>query len=107
MTSNYSIREKYTKGLNYEASLIEQLNRISFFHSNGDWDKFEYSVDALSYMIPKDIRDKVLKYKLDNNIKHNTNIEGRNDYIKLWEHINQLLEEANLIFSSSYIKTYE
>lgn len=102
----YDKQEKYQKPVDYEIILGQQMSRISQFRSNKDIEMYEESVDTLLLMLPKKLRDQAIKYKRDNNIEYNVANNGKKKYDDLWVFINDLLEEANIIFKTSYIKTY-
>jgi len=104
---SYTVRDKYQKSIDYEQILFNQMNRIAQFRSNKDVDHYEFSIDTLIFMLPHELREKVLEYKHNNNIDYNTTKEGVIRYDDLWRFVNSVLEESNLIFRTSYIKTYE
>lgn len=114
MTSNnissdgsYTIRDRYQKSIDYEQILFNQMNRIAQFRSNKDVDHYEFSIDTLIFMLPRELRERVMMYKKDEGIVYNTTKEGIVRYDDLWRFVNNVLEESNLIFRTSYIKTYE
>jgi len=96
----------YTQGLDYEGLLNQQIGRIASFRSMKDHKRYFASIDTLIFMMPTELRKKALGYKKDNNISFNLSSIGIEHYDNLWEYCNELLEEANLIFKSRYIKTY-
>lgn len=103
----YQRQERYKGFINYEGLLNQQINRIAEHLSAKKMELFEISVDTLIYMFPLDLRNKALKYKKEHNIEYDLSLNGVQAYVRLWLFCNELLEKNNLIFKSSYIKTYE
>jgi len=111
MTSDkdgYSLNFKYQKPLKYEEVLTIQLNRIAGFRSNRNWENYEDSIITLGFMLPLELRKLIINYQCDNEINNiDTSRNGIKKYDMLWMYINKLLQEENLIFNTTYIKTYE
>lgn len=105
-SSDFERQEKYQKPVDYEQNLLQQMGRIAQYRSNNEFVKYIQGLTALIIMLPKDMREKSLSHKQDLGITFQVNIEGIEKYDQLWIFVNELLEEANLIYRMSYIKTY-
>ncbi len=106
MEDVYERRNKYQKPVDYEQVLNMQMARIAQFRSNKDMEKYEESVDTLIFMLPSKLRESASEYKKKNDISYDISMQGKAAYDRLWRFINEELEKYNLIFRSSYIKTY-
>ena len=103
----YTIRDKYQKPVDYEQLLFNQMNRIAMARSQSNLENFQSSVNTLVIMLPKELRDKAQAYIKKNKIGYGLSAKQKQLYDSLWEYINEILEGSNLIFRTSYIKTYE
>ena len=103
----YLFKEKYTKPIDYESNLSIQMSRIATFRSNRQYREYFTSVDTLVFMLPKKMRSDALEYKKNNNVSMDVCSYGVNQYDEFWMYVNELLEDANLIYRTGYIKTYE
>jgi len=98
----YYLDEVYAKGLNREDTIEKQIRKTVDAYSEGEWDKFEYSIKALIALLPTQIR---IKFKP---LQHDTTKEGIEDHYKQFIKIQETLEqETNMIFKKRYIKTYQ
>jgi len=104
MTEEYVKQEKYQKALDYEQLLFFQIERISKFRSNKDYEHYEISIETFIMMLPKVLRDKAMEYKKNNDLTIDSGLVTKWD--ELWVFINERLEDNNLIFKTSYIKTF-
>ena len=102
----YERQEKYQKPIDYETILGHQMSRIAQYRSNKERELYEESVDTLLIMLPKNLRDKGMELKTKENIHYDISENGKKKYDMLWIHINESLEEHNLIYKTSYLKTY-
>lgn len=103
---DYEVRSKFQHKLDYENVILQQMGRIAQYRSSKDIIHYQSSIDTLVIMLPVVLRDKVLAFKKENKISFHINNEGKEKYDLLWEYINQLLEENNLIFHTKYVKSY-
>ena len=103
----YTIRDKYQKPVDYEQLLFNQMNRISNNRSAGDLERYIDSIETLIIMLPINLRDKAREYKKENNVTFGISEKNKKSYDDLLIFINEHLEKTNLIFRTSYIKTYE
>ncbi|RLF35431.1 MAG: hypothetical protein DRN08_03070 [Thermoplasmata archaeon] len=103
---HYEKQDRYHGFINYESILMQQLNRIAKYRSDKKIELYEQSVDTLIYMLPQDMREKAMEYKKKHDIRYEITQQGIQKYDDLWRYCNELLENANLIFKQSYIKTY-
>ena len=102
----YTIIDKFQKAMDYEQVLNMQIARISQYMSSKDIELYEESVDTLILMLPEELRHDALAYKKENNINYLLSTEGKKKYDDLWVFVNKLLENHNLIFRTSFTKTY-
>ena len=105
-TFEYERQEKYQKPIDYETILGHQMSRIAQYRSNKERELYEESVDTLLIMLPKNLRDKALSFKQQEHIYYDMSEAGKIKYDTLWIQINEALEEHNLIYKTSYLKTY-
>lgn len=89
---------QYYKQVNYENVLSAQLNRIADFYTKRNYGCFVSGIDALVIMMPSDMRERALKFKLEHKIHPGQSEINIRMYTELWMYCNQLLEEGNLIF---------
>jgi len=102
----FEIQNRFQHKLDYENIILQQMGRIAQHRSNKDLIHYQASIDTLVIMLPSVLREKVFEYKEDEGIGFSINTEGKTKYDLLWEYINKLLEENNLIFHTKYIKSY-
>jgi len=103
---NFEVQNRFQHKLDYENIILQQMGRIAQHRSNKDLIHYQASIDTLVIMLPSILRDKVLEYKEAEGIGFSIKTEGKIKYDLLWEFINKLLEENNLIFHTKYIKSY-
>jgi len=103
-TDEYTISEKYRKPLDYEKLLLDQISSISHYRNERKYQNYIVSIETLIIMLPNELRKTVMVYKKDNEIVYS--LGNKDKYDNLWLYINQLLEENNIIFKTSFIKTY-
>ena len=104
---SYTSYNKYQKGIDYEQLLLQQMGRIAQYRSSKQLIMYEEAVDTLVLMLPVEMQETALKYKKDENICFGISQQQKDGYDRLWRFITKLLSEANLIYRTSYIKTYE
>lgn len=106
----YSKQSKYQDGLNYEMILSGHMANIARYRDQNPR-TYASSLETLVLMCPRELREKAQEFMQELHIGACRYTELKPETIKLydrlWEFINQLLEEHNLIFRTSYIKTYE
>ena len=105
-SSEYEKQDKYQKPVDYEQNLLQQMGRIAQYRSNNEFVKYIQGITALIIMLPKDLRTKSFDYKKELGLTYAVTADGIDKYDELWIFINELLEEANLIYRMSYIKTF-
>lgn len=98
---------KYQKGVDYEQLLLRQMDRIAQFSSDKRLELYEASVDTLINMFPLSLQKRALEFKSQQGITFGISLEKKESYDRLWRFCNELLQEANLIYRTSYIRTYE
>lgn len=103
---DFDIESRYHNKIDYETILLQQMGRIAQYRSSKELKFYQSSIDTLVYMLPVKLRTQALKYKNDNDIVFNMSSIGLHKYDQLWEYINNLLEENNLIYHTKYIKSY-
>ena len=103
-------QHKYQQGLAYENVLTNYISYIANLRVN-DPKKYASSIETLILMCPKDIRvlcfDKMIDLGIERCSYLSMNADKMSKYDRLWEYINTVLEDKNMIFKTSYIKTYE
>lgn len=102
----YEIRSKFQQKIDYETVLLQQMGRIAQHRSSGDLKQYESSIDTLVLMLPSEVRNKAIVFKKENDISYKIELVGKKKYDILWEYINQLLEDNNLIYHTKYVKSY-
>jgi len=111
MTDPGYVKEfKYQQGLAYENVLTNFIGYIANLRVN-DPRKYAAGVETFILMCPNDIRQQGFE-RLENNGLSRGNYQHISTermllYDDLWVFINNVLEENNMIFKTSYIKTYE
>lgn len=108
--AGYTKQAKYQAGLNYEAILAGHMADIAKYREKHPR-MYASSIETLILMCPREIRGKAQKRMHELNIGEGK-YTGLNPshirlYDQLWQYVSELLEEHNLIFRTSYIKTYE
>lgn len=99
MSPYEEIRDRqYYKQLNYENTLAAQINRIAAAVSENNKPNIVYTVTALAYMLPMDMRKKTFTYMKDKNIIYDTSNDGIKKWLDLWGYCEELLEKGDLIF---------
>jgi hypothetical protein len=106
-TDNYTREYKYQKGIDYEQLLLQQMSRIAQYRSQKKLELYEESIDTFILMLPLELQDKALSYKKEEEITFGISKKQKQSYDDLWRFCNKLLSQANLIYRTSYIKTYE
>jgi len=106
----YSKQSQYKDGLNYEMILSGHLANIARYRDLNPR-TYASSIETLILMCPTELREEAQKYRQELQIGNcrytNLTPDTIRLYDKLWEYINRMLQENNLIFRTSYIKTYE
>jgi len=106
-TDDYTREYKYQKGLDFEQLLLQQMSRIAQYRSQKKLELYEESIDTFILMLPLEMQEKALDYKKIHKITFGIKPEQKALYDDLWRFCNKLLSKANLIYRTSYIKTYE
>jgi len=99
-------QSRFQHKLDYENIILQQMGRIAQYRSSKDIIHYQSSIDTLVIMLPNTLRELIHDFKKQENIGFKIKLEGQNKYDLLWEYINKLLEENNLIFHTKYIKSY-
>jgi len=112
MTENdisYEKEERYRGRIEYESILGQHIFKISQYRDK-DLKQYASSIETFILMCPLEIRkkglDKLRNLGLENCNYNSMNEDRMKKYDELWIYVNELLETENLIFKSSYIKTY-
>jgi len=106
----FSKESRYKDGLNYEEILSGHLSNIARYRDLNPR-TYASSVDTMILMCPDDLRKDAKKYRQEIGLQDGRYTNLSPDKIRLydmlWEYVNLMLENNNLIFRTSYIKTYE
>lgn len=110
MTENkYSQKEKYQAAINYENILGMHISSIARYRDENP-KRYISSIETFILMCPKEIRSKGFNKLTELGLRRceYENITNKKKILfdDLWQFINELLEEKNLIFKTSYIKTF-
>ena len=103
---DFEIRSKFQQKIDYESVLLQQMGRIAQFRSSDSLKSYEISIETLLLMLPKSLREQAQEYREKEGISRSISNAGKHKYDLLWEYINELLEENNLIYHTKYIKSY-
>lgn len=107
---NYVKESRYQEGLNYESVLANFIGHIAQWRVK-DPRMYASSVEALILMCPEAMYTKGMakleELKLIRCDYQSVNNEKMRLYDDLWRFMSKQLEDSNMIFKSSYIKTYE
>lgn len=106
-TDEYDVQSRFQHKIDYETILLQQMGRIAQYRSSKELKYYQSSIDTLIYMLPLGLRNLALEFKHDNQVVFSMSSEGLNKYDQLWEYINGLLEENNLIYHTKYVKSYK
>lgn len=99
-------QSKFQQKLDYESIIIQQMGRIAQFRSSDSLKSYEISIETLILMLPDNLRVEAKEFMKEKGIDRNISNVGKQNYDDLWEFVNRLLEENNLIYHTKYIKSY-
>jgi len=106
----YIKKEKYQQSIRYEDIIAGHISAIAKYRDEKT-KQYASSVETLILMCPKEIRKdgfkKMEELKIIRCDYDNINNDKKRQYDDLWQYINELLEDQNLIFKTGYIKTYQ
>ena len=109
-TVNYSREYKFQQGLSYEGVLTNFLGYIAQWRVK-DPRMYASGIETLILMCPQDMYVKGMEelevLGLSRCDYQNMNQVRLRLYDDLWRYMNKQLEDGNLIYRTSYIKTYE
>jgi len=107
--AKFEKEERYRGRIEYEGILGQHIFKISQYRDKNP-KQYASSIETLVLMCPKEIRLMGLE-KMEELGINRCDYKSINDgkmrmYDELWIYLNELLEDNNLIYKSSYIKTY-
>ena len=107
---NYSREYKFQQGLSYEAVLTNFIGHIAQWRVK-DPKMYASSVETLIMLCPHEMYEKGIERLSELNLSRcdyqHMNNEKMRLYDDLWRFMSKQLEDGNLIYRTSYIKTYE
>jgi len=107
---NYIKESRYQEGLSYEAVLTNFIGHIAQWRVK-DARMYASSIETLILMCPYEMYTKGMTKLTDLGLQRcdylSVNNEKMRLYDDLWRFMSKQLEDSNLIFKASYIKTYE
>ncbi|MBD3321811.1 MAG: hypothetical protein GF350_12010 [Chitinivibrionales bacterium] len=106
----YTRQYKYQEGLSFEAVITNFIGHIAQWRVK-DPKMYASGIETLILMCPTNFYEKGIE-KLSELGLQRCEYQGINQakmrlYDDLWRFMNKILEENNLIYRTSYIKTYE
>jgi hypothetical protein len=107
---DYTKQAKFQAALNYESIIAGHIANIAMYRDKNPR-MYASSIETLILMCPHELREKAQKrmqeLKIGNSNYTNLTTSQIRLYDRLWQYVSELLEKQNLIFRTSYIKTYE
>lgn len=107
---NYTRQFKFQEGLSYEGVLTNFIGHIAQWRVK-DPRMYASAVETLILMCPTEMYEKGMQRLKELDLQRceyqSINNEKMRLYDDLWRFMSKSLEDSNLIFKTSYIKTYE
>jgi hypothetical protein len=109
-TPGFTRTRRYQEGLSYEAVLTNFLGYIAQWRVK-DPKLYATGVETLILMCPSELYDKGMNKLSELGLTsceyQSINSARMRLYDRLWRFMNECLEHENLIYRTSYVKTYE
>ena len=104
--STNKVHEDFRGELNYETLLSSQINRIAASRAM-DLMVYQLNVDTLVFMLPNELRSKLLQYRKERDLRPRPDEANREKYDEFWIEVNRTLEQdGNLIFKVRRIPVF-